>query len=330
MNRLNSNKRFYFTACRLIFLLSAILFAVNVFGQDEDVIRIDTELVTFDVTVTDASGKLVRGLTEKDFRIYEDDAERPVEFFEKAQKANGLRPIAVVFALDVSGSMTVEELEKLRGAMRVFIDRLANKEASFALMAFGMNVKTLQGFTNDRQKLERGFEKLFRDSQGLSTHTYDAVDDAVRLLDRKAPRSRGQIPVKKSVIVITDGFPVGDTVAPSLVIERAQASDVSIFTVTLPSFSKISMSKTRSPLPTPLDVSGLAEKTGGRNLYATDRDFEPLFRALAVDVATSYLLAFYPAEGKRSDGRFHRVRIEPRNPEHKIKQTREGYQAETK
>ena len=304
-----------------------LIFALvgNAFAQDDDVIKINTDLQTFDVTATDAAGKPVRGLSAKDFKIYEDGQERPVEFFEQTQKANGARPIAIVFALDVSGSMTADELVKLRDAMRVFIAHLANKNAAFAITTFGMNVKVLQSFTNDSDRLERAFDKLLREPSGLSTHTYDAIDDGVRLLDRKAPRSRGQIPVKKSIIVVTDGFPVGDTVAPGLVIERANKSEVSVFTVTLPSFSKVSLAPSRKPLPTPLDVSGLTDKTGGKNVYATDKDFDPLFRALAEDVTSSYLLAFYPAEEKRRDGRFHSVKIELTKKDLTVRQNRSGY-----
>ncbi len=48
-------------------------------------------------------------------------------------------------------------------------------------MTFGMKVKTLQSFTNRPDKLEKTFEKITRDAEGLSTHAYDAVDEAVRL-----------------------------------------------------------------------------------------------------------------------------------------------------
>lgn len=311
-----------------LLLILILIFAVSTtVAQDEEVIKIDTDLQTFDVTVTEANGKFVRGLTAKDFKIYEDGIERKVEFFEQTQKANGVRPVAIVFSLDVSGSVTLPELERLRDAMRVFTARLADKNAVFAIQIFGMNVKTLQSFTSDSKKLEKAYEKLLREPSGLSTHTYDAVDDAIRLLDRKAPRTQGQIPIKKSIIVVTDGFPVGDTIAPATVIERANQSEVSVFTVTLPSFSKMSMSGTKKPLPTPLDVSGLAERTGGKNVYATDKDFEPLFRSLAEDVTASYLLAFYPAEEKRRDGRFHPVKIETARKNAIVRQNREGYTA---
>ncbi|MEP6923374.1 MAG: VWA domain-containing protein [Pyrinomonadaceae bacterium] len=315
-------------ALQLFTLMITFMFAGNARAQD-DVIKIDTDLQTFDVTATDAAGKFVRGLSAKDFKIYEDGQERAVEFFEQTQKANGMRPIAIVFALDISGSVRPDELGRLRDAMRVFIARLADKNASFAITTFGMNVRILQSFTNDGDKLEKAYDKLLREPSGLSTHTYDAVDDAVRLLDRKAPRYRGQIPVKKSIIVVTDGFPVGDTVASSTVIERANKSEISIFTVTLPSFSKISLAPSKKPLPTPLDVSGLAEKTGGKNVYATDKDFEPLFRSLAEDVTASYLLAFYPAEEKRRDGRFHSVKIEIVRKDLIIRQNRVGYTSTT-
>mgnify|MGYP003693537777 CR=1 FL=1 len=58
----------------------------------------------------------------------------------------------------------------------------------------------------------------------MSTHAYDAVDDAVRMLARQAPMTREHRLVKSAVVMITDGFPVGDTVSPDTVIQRANAS----------------------------------------------------------------------------------------------------------
>lgn len=300
--------------------------------QDEPVetLRVDTDLIPVDAMVTDASGKPVRGLRAEDFKLYEDGIERPIAFFNVERKGGVARPLAVIFALDVSGSMTVEEMQRLRDAMGVFSRRLAADRSSlFAVMGFGMKVKTLQGFTNDHEKLDRAFDRLAREPNGLSTHTFDAVDDAVRMLVRNAPRTRERRLMKRAVVVVTDGFPVGDTVSARTVIERANAADVSVYTVTLPSFSRMVVSTDRAPLPTPLDVSGLAELTGGTSVYATDRDFEPLFKALAEEVTSSYVLAFYPTEEKRRDGRFHTVRIEaPRGL--MIRQSRPGYKSDDK
>jgi Ca-activated chloride channel family protein len=297
--------------------------------DDEDVLRIDTDLVSVDVMVTDEEGRPVRGLNAEQFKLYEDDTERPISFFNVQKRGGDLRPIAVVFALDVSGSMTVEEIQRLRAALQIFSQRLSEYPSLFAVMAFGMEVKTIQGFTNDPQKLDRALERLTREPSGLSTHTYDAVDDAIRLLVRKAPRTRERRLMKRAVVVVTDGFPVGDTVEARTVIERANAADVSIYTVTLPSFSRVMASAERRPLPTPLDVSGLVEKTGGTNIYATDKDFATLFRALAEEVTSTYVLAFYPPEENRRDGRFHTIRVEG-PPGFKLRQSRPGYKNSSK
>jgi Ca-activated chloride channel family protein len=299
-------------------------------GEADEVLRIDTDLVTVDVTVTDEAGQPVKNLRAEDFKLYEDNVERPIAFYNVEKRGGLTRPVAIVFALDVSGSMTAEEMERLQRAMNLFSKRLsADRSSLFAVTTFGMNVKTLQTFTGDEQKLARAFERLPREPNGLSTHTYDAVDDAIRLLVRHAPRTRERRLMKRAVVVVTDGFPVGDTVAPRTVIERANVADVSVYTVTLPSFSRMLVSTERVPLPTPLDVSGLAEKTGGSSVYATDRDFDPLFRALAEEVTSAYVLAFYPPEEKRHDGRFHTIRIEaPRGLT--VRQSRPGYKSSDK
>jgi Ca-activated chloride channel family protein len=299
--------------------------------DDDDVLKIDTDLVLVDVRVTDAEGKPVRGLRPEDFKLYEDNEERPVAFLNVERHGGAERPVAVVFAVDISGSMTPEEMARLQTAMRAFSDKLSNRPASFALMSFGMSARILQNFTSDPRKLDHALDRLAHEANGLSTHTYDAVDDAVRLLRRDAPHTRDHRLMKRAVVVVTDGFPVGDTVAPSTVIERANEAEVSVYSVTLPSYSRLlaSASPERAPLPTPLDVSGLVDKTGGTNVYANEKDYEPLFRALAEEVTSTYVLAFYPPEEKRRDGRSHTIRVEaPRGLF--VRQNRTNYKSSDK
>jgi len=292
--------------------------------NSDDIIRVDTELAAFEVTVTDKTGKPVRGLKAEDFWVIEDGEERKIDFFEPLKKQNATRPLSIVFALDVSGSMTAQELERLRAALQIFVQNLADYQSYFAVMTFGMEVKTLQSFTNRPEKLEKTFDKLLKDEEeGLSTHAYDAVDDAIRLLRKKSPPSiKNQLP-KRAVILITDGFPVGDTVTPRTVIERANDAGTSIYSVILPSFSRLQGNK--KPLMTPLEASGLTEKTGGINFYAARNNYEPLFKALAEEITASYVLAFYPNNKNQLDGKFHAVKIETFR-DYTIKQNRAGYQ----
>lgn len=311
-----------FLLLKSLLLTLIFLASLGANAQDsDDVIRIDTELVPFEITVTDQFDKAVRGLQMQDFKLFEDGIERPVEFFEPI-KTTG-RPLAIVFALDVSGSVTVEEITKLKEATRNFTAVLADYDAYFAVTTFGTEVKTIQSFTNRADKLEKSFEKLVREQDGGSTHAYDATDEAIRMLKRKSPSSIKNKLTRRAVILITDGFPVGDIVSPKTVIERANEAETSVFSVILPSYSR--MQRDKKPLLTLLEASGLLEKTGGRSFYANERNFDSLFKSLAEEITSSYVVAFYPKPENRRDGKFHKVRIEaPKG--FKIKQNRSGYE----
>jgi VWFA-related protein len=272
-----------------------LLFISTTAAQHTDQVeRIDTELVAFEVAVTDKSGRPVPNLRAEDFRLFDGGVERSIDFFEPIRKIDG-RPLSVVFALDVSGSMTEEEMGRLRFAMQSFISRLADYDSYFAVVSFAMKVKTLQGFTNNREKLEKSFDKLARDRDGLSTHAYDAVDDSIRLIARKSPKViKGKFP-KRAVILISDGFPVGDVVSPETLVERANAAETTVYSVILPSYSRLQIDK--KPVMTPLEASGLMERTGGKSFYPTNNSFDELFRSLAEEITASYAIAIYPDEG---------------------------------
>ncbi len=300
-----------------------VLFSVNTFSQDDEIIKVETELIPVEFVVTDLKGDPVRGLELKDIKLFEDEIERNVDFFQPIKKLDENRPLSIVFAVDVSGSITPDELMKLKLALQAFVSRLADYNSTFAVTTFGMQVKKIQSFTNQPRKLEKSFEKIFQDMEGLSTHAYDAADYGIRLLKKDSPQSvKGKIP-KRAVILITDGFPVGDLVSPQTVIERANDAETTVYAVILPSFSRLQTGK--KPLLTLLEASGLIEKTGGRTFYASPKDFQPLFELLAEEITSSYVLAFYPSPESRGSGRFHKLRIEvPKGLT--VKQNRTSYQ----
>ena len=194
------------------------------------------------------------------------------------------------------GSVTSAELVRIHEALQNFVKRLADYNSYFAVMTFGMQVKTIQSFTNRPEKLEKSIDKILREQDGLSTHSYDAVDDAIRLIKKKSPPTVNQKIPKRAVILITDGFPVGDTVSSKTVIERANQAETTVYSVLLPSFSRLQMDK--KPLLTPLEASGLLEKTGGRAFYATQKNFEPLFKSLAEEITSSYVFSVLPERRK--------------------------------
>src|SRR6185436_13234284 len=130
--------------------------------QAEDVIRVDTDLVSVDVTAMDTEGRPVRNLRPEDFKVYSDDVEQSISFFQIEKRQGEARPLAIVFALDVSGSMTSEEIIRLRNALQSFSNQLSSHPVVYAVMTFGMRVKTVQKFTADPSKLDESLERISR------------------------------------------------------------------------------------------------------------------------------------------------------------------------
>ena len=127
MTECHQNERVRFRCYCLVALLAAafvfgLLSSVVVFAQD-DVIRVETELVAFEVTVSDAAGNPVKGLNAEDFTVLEDGRERTPDFFQPIVRSGSGRPLSIVFALDVSGSMTEKELVDLKEAMERFVGK---------------------------------------------------------------------------------------------------------------------------------------------------------------------------------------------------------------
>ena len=126
---------------------------------------------------------------------------------------------------------------------------------------------------------------------------------------------------KRAIVVVTDGFPVGDTVSPQTVIERANNEQVSVYSIILPSYSRIESFGKR--VPTPLEAAGLTVKTGGLDYPLADEELNNLFERLADEVTSSYAIAFYPGEGK-GPGEVRKVKIIAKRG-FTIRQNREQY-----
>jgi len=68
-------------------------------AKEDDVVKIETNLVTMPVSVLDRDGRFISGLQQKDFQIFENDAQQKVEYFASVET-----PFTVVMLLDVSPS----------------------------------------------------------------------------------------------------------------------------------------------------------------------------------------------------------------------------------
>lgn len=308
-------------AIALLCLVQAIALIASALAQHGDqVIRLATDLVTIDATVTDKDGNFTRKLTADDFVVYEDGQPQKLDFFEANEEAALTRSLAVIFALDTSGSIKPEEIAKQRDATENFV-KLVRPESLFAIIAFNSEARVLQDFTSDPAKLVQGFSRIGK-VEG-STRLFASIDRAVSMLKR-APRFRAGRRLRRVVIVITDGFDNVDSTDQQDLIRRANDAEVTVYSITLPSYIPGSAT---GRVMTLLDVSRIVPLTGGSDFSADTKDFTPVFKAIAEEIRSGYTLAYYPPETSRRDGRIHQIRVEVRKPGAIVRASRTSYQA---
>jgi Ca-activated chloride channel family protein len=307
----------------LILVLIGLFFAVPTTASD-DPVKLKADLVTIDVTVTDKNGNYVRNLGADDFVVYEDGAPQKIGFFEASEQAALTKPLAVVVAIDASGSIKPEEILRQREATERFMT-LVRPESVFAVLAFNSEIRVLQDFTSDPRKVSSAFRKIGEVTG--SSRIFGSIDKAVGML-KHAPRFREGRRLRRVVIVLTDGY---DNISPpeqSDLIRRANDAEVTVFSITLPSYMAAGGSDKR--IMTLLDVSRIVPMTGGSDFSADTSDFAPVFKSIAEEIRSSYTLAFYPADRNRTDGKVHQLRVECKRSGCILRASRTSYLAPPK
>jgi Ca-activated chloride channel family protein len=155
--------------------------------QDDDVVRVNTDLVVLNATVLDKEGKFVPGLKRTDFRIFEDGEEQKLASFTAEET-----PFAAAILLDTSGSMETR-LTLGRSAAIKFLEGLRDEDVA-AVYNFDMKVEQMQDFSPGRDLPPRAF--------GLRTKMMTALNDAVlRAADDLAKREEK----RRAIVVLSDG-----------------------------------------------------------------------------------------------------------------------------
>jgi Ca-activated chloride channel family protein len=272
-------------------------------AQDQDdVVRVNTDLVVLNATVLDKDGKFVPGLKLTDFQIFEDGAEQKTVGFLPEET-----PFAAAILLDTSGSMETR-LTLGRSAAIRFLEGLRDEDVA-AVYNFDNKVEQLQDFSPGRDLAARAF--------GLRTKMLTALNDAVlRAADDLAKRQEK----RRAIVVLSDGGENSSRASAGKALDHALQAGATIYAV--------NMSETGPGR----DIVGesilknLAEKSGGR--YVSSPGGQALrdsFAAIAEELGHQYTLVYRPLNRER-DGRFRAIQIKTRRPGVTIR-TRKGYRA---
>lgn len=301
------NKIFFPITLALVFVAHPLfpLQAVNSFpAQDDDVERVESELVVLNVTVTDSQGNYAHKIPRKAFKVFEDGVEQRVNTF--AMEEN---PFAAAILIDTSGSMETS-ITLARAAAIRFLDRLRPDDVA-ALYNFYSKIELIQDFTNSRDLPQTAYD-LRADG---NTKMHDAIIRAAKDLSSR-PETR------RAILVLSDGIDTGSGASLDKALNAALAANATIYTVNMADPDV--KSADRNLLAGALKK--FAEKSGGRYVASPGgRTLSDAFEDIIEELSNQYTIGYRPSNRAR-DGKWRKIQIEL-SKEDLNARTRAGYRA---
>jgi Ca-activated chloride channel family protein len=267
----------------------------------DEVVRVRTDLITVPLFVTDRQGRRINGLRQQDFVVRDNG-----RVVETAYFASGTARVALLFALDASGSAR-DIITRQREAALALFSRFGG-ESRVAVMQFTERADLAASFTAESNQALAAFN--FPAVAGRRTAIFDAALASVRSFNTPDRAER------RIVILISDGLDTASVTPAAKVIGEALENGVSFYVIHLPLFAP--RDGRLVPRPASKGFRNLAEKTGGKYFMLGDAkealqpraqyDLTPVFSAIEDDLRGQYLLGYYPAEEAR-DSLPHRIEV---------------------
>jgi Ca-activated chloride channel family protein len=292
----------------LLFICALLSVSIETFAQqDDDVVRVNTELVVLNVTVTDKAGQYVPGLRLSDFKVFEDGKEVPASAIANFSVHES--PFASVVLLDTSGSME-SRLSLGRSAAIRFLDGLRLEDVA-AVYKFDYKIEQVQDFSSGRDLAPMAFAIKAR---GMTT-LYDAILQAVNALTARQE-------TRKAILVLSDGMDTSSKASSDKALEAAMAIGASIYTVDM---SATDVGGQRNAQSASI-LKSFAEKSGGRFVSSPGGPaLRDAFASIAMELGHQYTISFRPLN-QAHDGRWRSLDVKlPR--EELVVRTRKGYRA---
>jgi VWFA-related protein len=270
---------------------------------EDEVLSVNTDLITVPVVVTDARGRRFANLTLQDFVVRDGGLPVKLEYF-----SSGTERVRVVFALDASGSAREHIARQTEAALAMFA-RFGSR-SRIAVLPFSERAEFALPFTNDLERARDAFRLSARRNQ--NTAIFDAAFVAVRAFNVAGADARE----RRIVILSSDGLDTASRTPHASVINEARLRGVSIYVIHFPLFTpRGGQLAVRRPAK---GFRELAEQTGGHYFLLGDArialdpratyDLAPVFRAIAEDLQSQYMLGYYLDDAARKRGG-HQIQV---------------------
>lgn len=294
--------------------------------NEEEILRVETNLVIVSASVSDKSGRFISNLKRENFRLSEDGITQEIEFFEGNDA-----PFTVALLIDLSES-TKGSFADIQKSAAAFIEQLKPND-KVILIPFNKYIYQRTEATSDRELLKKEIAEMV---QGGGTSVYDALEFVYEKLD--AIRGR------KAVVLFSDGVDTTSRATYQNTLRQARRRDALIYTIgyeTMSAATKDTISK--NPVESPLRVvtangenlktayargsvylKFLADNSGGRFFLAdSPENLVKTFQSIADELRHQYSIGYYP-KNDAVDDKSRKIKVGVDVPNTTVK-TRKSY-----
>jgi Ca-activated chloride channel homolog len=299
-------------------------------SRPDDVVKVETDLVTTLFTAVDKERRFVTTLRAKDVRISENGVLQDVSLFERETD----RPLSIVILVDASKSQERTIPEERRAAKK-FVNAVVRPDRDqVAVVSFTGEPKVELPPSNNLTSINAAIDNLeigvppegcnadILSSEDLRCYTgiWDSVAASTKGMSKVTGKESRRV-----IILLTDGDDTSSKTERDAAIKIAVSNDIVIYGIGVgdPELYKIERGSLRK----------LAEKTGGRAFFLDEgMDLDAAFAQIQEEMRSQYVIAYSP-KNKARDGSYRKLKLEIVTPEMKQRKLRlllrEGYYART-
>jgi Ca-activated chloride channel family protein len=254
-------------------------------------LQVDVNMVVVNVTVTDPFDRIVTGLDQENFQVYDEKVEQKIVAFSTEDA-----PISVGIIFDCSGSMG-DKIQKSKEAALQFF-KTSNPQDEFMLVSFSDQPDMISGFTAKFENLQ---DRLLTVKSGGRTALLDAIYLGLSEM-KKATTNR------RALLVISDGGDNHSRYTEGDIKRAVKESDVQIYSVGI--FESASArARTTEEANGPGLLAELSEVSGGRMFSVENTNELPdIAEKISIELRNQYVLGYKPSNLIR-DGRWRRIRV---------------------
>jgi Ca-activated chloride channel family protein len=291
--------------------------------NEDDVVKIETNLVNLQVRVIDRNNRPVGDVTKEEFRVFENGVQQELKFVTKEQV-----PVSYGLVVDNSGSLRHQINEVINAGKTIVESNKPGDETFVVRFVSSDEIKIMQDFTADKQSVNDALDDMF--VEGGQT----AVVDAVYLASEHAAEYKKGNALddkrRRALILVTDGEDRNSHYKVEQLFESLKERDVQIYVIGFVNeLEKDSgfISKSKREKATDL-LNRMAKETGGRAFYPNSlAELPGIAEEITKDLRTQYVLSYAPAVPARA-GEFRQVRVavaDTPGRDKRIAITRSGY-----